>query len=400
MVSDDQLRILDALRELESAVYRLIKSDGAVSDTKLILGAGVPYALLHVLVGFRTDRFRTDMWELRRSGLVGSKRVASWPYPARFGLFVNEDHSVTVHAKRPSPEDLARYYAWHTGGRFGEAPALLPGDTSDPVGAHRTLIDAESKYRLGRQWHMYAYPDWHAQGCGRFFRIAGPGLAQLRAQREQVESIRAAGLTNGVTYAEIERRARKEAGLIREAQQNADCELADLFAVGCELFEREVEILRGLRGTPSMRPNELVSSFLRLEELLSRARKLGSAKLSLWPRTPATQFAQFSEDSALHVVLRVAEAIVGALGWTRLGANDREKLPDGSAPFPMGHQHSTIIVSEAAPNSAIVAWLDLSIEEIQQRTLPPLDRWAIWEMNRDIDGLASKLRDERSRANV
>lgn len=399
MVSDDQLRILDALKELEATGYRLANTDGSPRVTRLVLGLGIPYGLVHVLVGFRNPSFQTEIWELRRRGMIRSRRLCSWPYPEKFSLYVNDDQFLTIQVSHRTGDELAQFYASHGVGRLVEIPESERNPSSDAAGPCGTLIESTLKFRVGQEWRMYAHPSWHAQDCGRFLQIAGPGLAQLRIQSEQVESIRAAGLTNGVTYAEIERRASQEADqLIQEAARNVEFPLCGLYSVVCDLHRYVVEILRGTRGAPPMQPNHFVSSFLRLHELLRRAKELAPQKLHLWPTTHATQFAQFSEDSAMHIILRVADSLSGAIGWTKLGANDKVKLPDGSVPFPLGHDRPTIIISEVKPHPAIVAWLDLSVEEIRTHTLPALDKWTLWEMNRDIAGIESKLRDEHRRA--
>jgi hypothetical protein len=225
---------------------------------------------------------------------------------------------VLIHVTQRTGDELAEFYAAHANGRVAEKPESERQPSSEPARPRGILIEAISTFRVGQEWRQYADPEWHEHGFGRFFKITGSGLAQLQIQREQVESIRAAGVTNGVTYMEIVRRAKKESDrLIQEAQGNVEFELCDLYSVVCELHRHSCEILRGTRGTPLMRPNEFVSSFLRLEELLRRAKQLTPLKLHLWPNSPATQFAGWSEDSALHIVLHVADALVGNIGWTR-----------------------------------------------------------------------------------
>ncbi|MBI5866585.1 MAG: hypothetical protein HZB38_19130 [Planctomycetes bacterium] len=90
--------------------------------------------------------------------------------------------------------------------------------------------------------------------------------------------------------------------------------------------------------------------------------------------------------------------MAGAIGISRLRANEHVKLPDGQFPFPMGRPLPTVPVSDADPHAAILAWRELTAEEIRTRTLPPLDKWALWEMNRDLAAVESRLRDECDRA--
>lgn len=392
-VPQSQLRILQYLKQFEGVGARLAAPDGTAMDKILAFGIGIPSSMLQALAGVSTGEFTVLIWELRRRGLIASRRCQTWQYPPQFSLYISDEKIITVRVSQPTGDDLSRYFAAITGGSLVEIPQS-ERRTSTPSAAG-VLIEVISRRRVGDNWKEVTYPCYHARDFGRLIRITGAGLDYLEEHSEASAGVNSPG---GVSYAEIVRRAKKEVDeVIQQAQLDTDLELYDLWVVGCVLHGYVVDILRKTRGSPST-PSAFVSTYLRLEEFSRRAKKLATEKLHLWPKTPATSFAQFSEDSAMHIVLHLAQALVGAIGWTRLGANDAAPLADGRVPFPMGHQPSMIPISESDPHPAIEAWQKLSIEEIRTRTLPSLEKWALWEMNRDIAGIESKLRDEFRRA--
>jgi hypothetical protein len=161
-------------------------------------------------------------------------------------------------------------------------------------------------------------------------------------------------------------------------------DLARLGAYGSKAFQAAVGLTALSRATiadGSDNENtaaDFVGHYVRLVEYNKRTSALESIELwRAWPKNPGTTFSWKAGDSALHVAIIFARMILAATEHARLQALrglDLDALP---------------VTPE--PDQRLVSWLDATVTELREHTLPPMPTWPMWEIHRDSGALLCKF---------
>lgn len=195
-----------------------------------------------------------------------------------------------------------------------------------------------------------------------------------------------------VTFQESIERARADAdGLAAKARQAPEPELAELYAFTCAGAAAAVTIAKASRFQDALTPAQFAHAHVHLAEYVARLRAIikGTHLLRRWPTTPGTTLAQFVGDSALVVAIEFAEGVYAASAWALGWISSHGQYPPEVADR---------VVSEPNVDPAIAAWLAATAEELRAHTLPPVDNWVGWKLDRDAARIWSLIDDEYRRA--
>jgi len=152
-------------------------------------------------------------------------------------------------------------------------------------------------------------------------------------------------------------------------------------------FANAAQIAKMSRAQNSTEPRIFVATWSYLAEFLKRSKKILKDDPDLiesWPRR-ATTFGPDAGLSALVVAMRFSERIETAVAVAKaraLGAGIRRRQA----------------LETKTDGDKARKWRDMTIQELNSKTLPPVADWPVSEIHKDTTRISTQITEEHQRA--
>jgi hypothetical protein len=182
--------------------------------------------------------------------------------------------------------------------------------------------------------------------------------------------------------------------LLAGAAQEPMPELARIYTAVQSAVAHAISIVVTSRSAKSLSPAAFIADFVRLEaetHHLKSSPQVSKSITELWPKDPGFTIAVYAGWSAMEAGWKFAEAIRNACEVARA----IHRVPRHGMPYAVEQATG----DECGPN--IVAWTEMAIRELRERTLPVEHVWpSVAAIRREMAGYDFKLRHEYDRATL